>query len=135
MPSRAQTFSGVRSCVFEATTQPFLHCSWHVFFCFFFNLLVLFMFTGGLQNKQFFATIPRVEMITSWIFFPKPQELGLRSVFFKELFPPDGEMASMSSCCPALLSGPLGVLDFQLDPGFHVRGQEGNHRCPFLLFW
>ena len=28
-----------------------LHCSWHVFW--FFSLLVLFIFTGGLQNTSF----------------------------------------------------------------------------------
>ena len=44
-------------------TAPNLHCSWHDFG--FFSFLVLFIFTGGLQ-KQFFATIPRVEMKQIW---------------------------------------------------------------------
>ena len=33
-----------------------------MFFFFFFSLLVLFIFTGGLQKTKFFATMPRVEM-------------------------------------------------------------------------
>ena len=41
---------------------PYLHCSWHVFWVF--SFLVLFIFYwGSAKNIQFFATIPRVDMM------------------------------------------------------------------------
>ena len=49
--------------LFLSPAEEFLHCSWYVFWVF--SFLVLFIFTGGLQKKQFFATIPRVE--TEWV--------------------------------------------------------------------
>ena len=52
-----------------------LHCSWHVcvFFFFFLRFLVLFIFTGGLQQTKCFS-LPRVEMVSliaKWVAHPR----------------------------------------------------------------